>query len=119
MAKQKAKRKRKQNSSNVAELITDKRLKELLSILTKDSSKIRLTKHVQDRMRQRGIDLLQILRVLGRGEITEQAWFNHTTGDWRFTIKGIAAGTTISVVAALILIDPVEQSYAIVITTHH
>lgn len=57
-------------------------------------------RHVKKRMRERGIDLEEILNVLRKGEIVEGPYLDEK-GCWRCRVERLAAGEEITVVVAI------------------
>lgn len=88
----------------------------MLRLAAEDSSKVFLSEHAEQRASERGIDRLQIMRVLARGRLTEQPWPDVNHGNYRVTVEGISAGAKLKVVAALQPQNPECNSYIIVVT---
>ncbi len=74
-------------------------LKKLRGIV-QDSSRVVLTDHAKKRMRQRRINLRQVMECLKRGRIAEPA---HLTiqGDWKATLQHQYAGDVVRVAVAI------------------
>jgi hypothetical protein len=74
-------------------------LKKLRPIV-QDSSRVVLTDHAKKRMRQRRINLRQVMECLKRGRIAESA---HLTiqGDWKATLEHQYAGDMVRVAVAI------------------
>ena len=68
--------------------------------LAKDSNKVFFVAHALMRMRQRKISRPQVLACLLRGGLIEGPAID-VKGNWRFTMRYVAAGDTVSVVVAL------------------
>lgn len=71
-----------------------------LRALARASENVRFTVHARMRMRQRGIDDLQVLHVLRAG-VVEEAPALDIHGNWKATLAGMAAGERVRVAAAL------------------
>jgi len=63
-------------------------------------ARVFLTAHVKKRMRERGVTLTQIKRVLANGIITEGP-YQEASGNWKVNINALDAGQDITVVVAL------------------
>jgi len=74
-------------------------LKKLRAIV-KDSSRVVLTKHAKQRMKERRINQRQVMECLGKGRICEPA---HLTiqGDWKATLEHQYAGDLVRVAVAI------------------
>jgi Domain of unknown function (DUF4258) len=68
--------------------------------LARVSANVRFTAHARVRMRQRGIDDLQVLHVLRAGLVEEGPALD-IHGNWKATLAGMAAGERVRVAAAL------------------
>lgn len=68
--------------------------------LARASENVRFTAHARLRMRQRGIDDLQVLHVLRSGSVEEGPALD-MRGNWKATMTGLAAGERVRVAAAL------------------
>ena len=71
-----------------------------LHAIAKDSNRVVLTNHAKQRMRQRRINLRQVLECLSKGRIYESA---HLTiqGDWKATLEHQYAGDVVRVAVAI------------------
>lgn len=71
-----------------------------LRAIAKDSSRVILTKHAKQRMRQRRINDRQVFECLRKGHIHEPA---HLTiqGDWKATLEHQYAGGVVRVAVAI------------------
>lgn len=103
---------------NVVRLInlTEQKAREILNEIAQDSSRIEFSKHARQRMSERNITLVQIIRILGRGKFEEQP---HRTpnGNWQMKLSGLSAGHDIKIVCALDY-KAETGNYAIIITTY-
>lgn len=95
---------------------TEQQIVQVLRLAAEDSSKVFLSAHAEQRAAERGIDRLQVMRVLKRGQLTEKPWLDANNDNYRLTVEGISAGSKIKVVAALQPEDPQCNSYIIVVT---
>lgn len=68
--------------------------------LARASENVRFTVHARMRMRQRGIDDLQVLHVLRVGVVEEGPALD-IRGNWKATLLGMAAGERVRVAAVL------------------
>lgn len=68
--------------------------------IAQDSSRIVITKHASQRMRERRINSRQVLICLAKGRIVEPA---HLTiqGDWKATLEHQYAGDVVKVAVAI------------------
>jgi hypothetical protein len=84
-----------------------------LRVIAKDSHRIVLTPHAKKRMRQRRINMHQVLECLRKGRIYEPA---HLTiqGDWKATLEHQYAGDLVRVAVAIEKQD--DGDLAVVIT---
>lgn len=87
-------------------------LRKLRSIAA-DSARVVLTTHAKARMRQRRINLKQVLHCLQKGHIVEPA---HLTihGDWKATLEHQCAGDLVRVAVAIERQD--DGELAVVVT---
>jgi tRNA(His) 5'-end guanylyltransferase len=71
-----------------------------LRAIASDSGRVIVTRHAKQRMRERGINLRQIMDCLRRGRIVESA---HVTihGDWKATLEHQSAGDRVRVAAGI------------------
>jgi len=83
--------------------------------VAQDSGKVFFKGHAERRMKQRKITRPQVITCLRSGRITEGP-FRSIEGNWQFTINCLAAGDSVTVVAALD--NDGEGNYVIVITVH-
>ena len=84
-----------------------------LRAIAKDSSRVVLTKHAKQRMRQRRVSDRQVHECLRKGRIAEPA---HLTihGDWKATLEHQCAGDVVRVAVAIERQD--DGDLAVVIT---
>ncbi|WP_127020120.1 DUF4258 domain-containing protein [Rheinheimera mangrovi] len=66
------------------------------------TDRIRWSKHVKERMQERGVTTGQILTLLkSKHSVFREGPFQESNGDWKFNLKGLAAGTVIELAVAL------------------
>jgi hypothetical protein len=66
------------------------------------TDRIRWSKHVKERMQQRGVTTGQILTLLkSKHSVFREGPFQEANGDWKFNLKGMAAGTVIELTVVL------------------
>lgn len=64
--------------------------------------RIRWSKHVKERMLERNVTTGQILTLLkSKHSVFREGPYQETNGDWKFNLKGMAAGTVIELAVAL------------------
>lgn len=64
--------------------------------------RIRWSKHVKQRMHERGITTGQVMTLLkSRYSVFREGPYLEITGDWKFNLKGLAAGKVIELTVAL------------------
>jgi len=83
--------------------------------VAKDSSRVRLSHHARERCQQRDITMLQIRRCLMLGSFTELPHWDQIHGSYKFTMRLMDSGESISVAAALNKND--KGDYILVVTT--
>ena len=80
--------------------LNDRNLRRLISETAKDTSRVFLTLHARQRMRERKINRGQVFDCLLNGVVSEPAHEN-MHGNWQCTLTRLNAGDAISVAAAL------------------
>lgn len=66
------------------------------------TKRIRWSKHVKQRMLERGVTSGQILTLLkSRRSVFREGPYEESNGDWKFNLKGMAAGTVIELTVVL------------------
>lgn len=66
------------------------------------TDRIRWSKHVKERMQERGVTTGQILMLLkSKHSVFREGPYQESNGDWKFNLKGLAAGTVIELAVAL------------------
>ncbi|MBF4456118.1 DUF4258 domain-containing protein [Acinetobacter sp. SK-43] len=94
--------------------LTEIEAKHKLREIAKDTRKIKLTTHVRERMKERGISLKQIICCFEHGDITEGP-YQTTRGDCQMNVSVRTAG---EYVTAVVVIKVRESGdFSIVVTT--
>ena len=66
------------------------------------TNRIRWSTHVKERMAERGVTARQILTLLkSKRSVFREGPYETPNGDWKFNLKGMAAGTVIELTIAL------------------
>lgn len=66
------------------------------------TNRIFFKKHIKERMSERGVTTSQILTMLkNRHLVFTEGPYEEPNGDWKFNVKGKAAGDRITIVVAL------------------
>lgn len=86
-----------------ASLWTKQQLEDLVHVLARDSSKVVITLHCQERMAERGVSAIEVLRCLQRGSILKSPIYNIKKKNFEFRMSEPAPRDVVCVVAA---IDP-------------
>ncbi len=81
--------------------------------VAQDSSRVVVVRHARQRMRERKINLNQVITCLQKGTISEPAFLTHL-GDWKATVTHRCGGDMISV--AVVLERKENGDYCIVVT---
>lgn len=88
----------------------------ILKDAAKDTSKLIFTTHAEERMSQRSITRVEIIRVLEQGSIVEGPSLS-PKGSWEMRVEGMSAGSSLTVAVAIDYTILEESScVAIVIT---
>lgn len=96
--------------------LTGTRALQIVREAAKDSSRVYLTEHAQQRMNKRKITLVQVLRCLRAGRISEGPARDNTKGGWKCTIDHYSAGDSVGVAVA---IESIQATGVTVITVFH
>lgn len=80
--------------------MSDATMQRIIRRLAQDSGNVFLTPHARKRMRQRKITLLQVVKCLQSGSISEPA-HQDIRGNWKCTLAYRWAGDEVNVVASL------------------
>ncbi len=88
------------NSVTIPFVLNDRNLLRLLRAAARDTSRVFMTSHAKQRMRQRKITPTQVYDCLRKGAITEPAHVN-IHGHWQCTLMRRNAGDDVCVAAAL------------------
>ncbi len=73
----------------------------IIMAVAKTSANVQFTRHAEERMIERGITRLQILRCLQKGHITEGPNADNEKGGWTFRMETLSAGDPVTVIGAL------------------
>lgn len=94
-------------------VLNDANFLKRLRLAATDSARVVVMGHAKKRMRERGINLNQVITCLQRGVISERA---HLTayGDWKATVTHRCAGDVVCVAVALEMKE--NGDYCIVVT---
>jgi len=80
--------------------LSAKDVKELIRELAKNGE-ISLSSHARDRMKERGITMMQVLNCLSKGEFLEVAYSHDYGGGYIASLRRMVAGERIKVVVSL------------------
>ena len=89
--------------------------KRIITEIVKESGRVFFTDHAEQRMKQRKITRIQVLRCLQHGSFTEGP-YRDIKGNWKFNIDSFSAGENLTVTAALDRDN--SGNYIVVITTY-
>jgi|AZIK01.1.fsa_nt_gi hypothetical protein len=90
--------------------------KKILEDSAQDTRKLIFTTHAEQRMAQRGITRVDVIRVLSTGSIVEGPSMS-AKGSWEMRVEGLSAGSYLTVAVAIDYTILEESScFAIVIT---
>ena len=81
--------------------------------IAQDSNRVLLRPHARTRMRERGVTLVQVLRVLQKGSVWESA-HQDIKGKWKCTLRHVVAGDDLKVSCAL---DQLPNGEMVVVIT--
>jgi hypothetical protein len=81
--------------------MNDANLRRVIAETAEDSARVRLTKHAKARMRERGVTLVQVLKVLRDGSVVESA-HQDIHGNWKCVLEKVVAGDRVRVAAAYV-----------------
>lgn len=71
-------------------------------LATNYTHRIRWSNHVKERMRERGVTTGQIITLLkSKHSVFREGPYPEVNGDWKFNLKGLAAGKVIELTVAL------------------
>lgn len=94
--------------------LTEIEAKHKLREIAKDTRKIKLTTHVRERMKERGISLKQIICCFEHGDITEGP-YQTTRGDCQMNVSVRTAGEYVTTVVVIKVRE--SGDFSIVVTT--
>ena len=80
--------------------LTDAGFLKQLHAIVRDSSRVVLTRHAKQRMRERRINMRQVMECLRKGLIYEPAYVT-IDGDWKATLEHQYAGDVVRVAVAI------------------
>ena len=87
---------------NVAVLkLSNKKAKEILKLAADDNSRLRVTRHAQQRMAEREVSMRHVLAALRSGRFEEPPCWNPVKGTHELSVIYYYAGVRIKVVAAI------------------
>jgi len=66
---------------------TKDQLEDLVHVLARDSSKVIFTVHCLERMQQRGVSTIEVLRCVSRGSITKGPTYSAKHGSYEFRMS--------------------------------
>ncbi|SEN71670.1 DUF4258 domain-containing protein [Nitrosomonas marina] len=105
----------KKNTNKVVSFdLTPQKAKQIISKLAEDSGRVFILSHAEERMVERDITRMQVIRCLKHGVIVEGPYRDIKFGLWRQTLEVRTAGNVISVVASLDRDD--KGDYIVVVT---
>ena len=103
-------------TGNVTELkLTPQSAGSVIRTIAKESGRVFFSHHAEERMEQRGITRLQVLKCLRSGRVTEEPSKN-LDNNCVVRMEGLSAGQTVEVVAELLHDNKGNQ--ILVITTY-
>lgn len=84
-------------------LLTAKTARKIMSDLAENHThRIRWSKHVKQRMHERGVTTGQVMTLLrSKYSVFREGPYLDIAGDWKFNLKGLAAGKVIELTIAL------------------
>lgn len=85
----------------VKPLWTTLQLENLVHVLARDSSKVIITIHCHERMVQRGVSAIEVLRCLQRGRIVDEPTYNQKNKHFVFSMSEPSPRDIVRVVAAV------------------
>jgi hypothetical protein len=83
--------------------LTENSARKIINDLAENyTNRIRWSRHVKKRMAERGVTARQIITLLkSKRSIFREGPYEVPNGDWKFNLKGMAAGTVIELTIAL------------------
>ncbi|MCH8536351.1 MAG: DUF4258 domain-containing protein [Alkalimonas sp.] len=83
--------------------LTEEAARKVMNDLAENyTHRIRWSKHVKERMVERGVTTGQIITLLkSKHSVFREGPYPEANGDWKFNLKGLAAGKVIELVVAL------------------
>ena len=101
--------------TSIEPLWTTQQLEELVHALAKDSAKVVITMHCQERMVQRGISAIEVIRCLRRGSILRPPIYNKVKRSYEFRMSEPAPRDVICVIAAINPIPEPDKLFAVTV----
>lgn len=101
--------------TSIEPLWTTQQLENLVHALANDSARVVITMHCQDRMVQRGISAIEVLRCLRRGVILRKPVYNKVKQNYEFRMSEPAPRDVICVVAAINPIPEPNRLFAVTV----
>jgi hypothetical protein len=101
--------------TSIEPLWTTQQLEDLVHALAKDSAKVVITMHCQERMAQRGISAIEVLRCLRRGLIQRKPIYNKAKCSYELRMSEPAPRDVICVVAAINPTPPPDKLFAVTV----
>lgn len=86
---------------SVQPLWTKQQLEDLVHVLARDSSKVVFRTHCLERMAQRGISTIEVLRCLRRGEIVRGPTYSQKHKSFEFRMSEPAPRDVVCIVVAV------------------
>lgn len=96
-------------------LWTKQQLEELVHVLAKDSSRVIFTEHCLQRMGQRGVSTIEVLRCLQRGSIVRGPSYSAEHKSFEFRMNEPAPRNVVCIVAAVEPVVAPGQLFAITV----
>ena len=94
---------------------TRQHLEGLVHTLAKDTARVVFTLHCQERMAQRGVSAIEVLRCLQRGVILRDPVFNQAKQNYQLRMSEPAPRDVVCVVAAISPTPEPEKLFAITV----
>jgi len=91
----------------------------LKEIAGADDGRVYFADHAEEKMTQRRITRMQVIRCLKSGRIAEGPYWDHEYDDWKVNMEVMSAGNVIGVVAALDFDDNDKRNVSIVVTAFY
>ncbi len=90
----------------------------LFNLVAKDADRVFFTRHAEERMIERNISRLQVLRCLIHGQMhTDYPKWDSRHSNWIARLETVSAGDVVTAIAALCYDDEIQE-HIVVITTY-